>query len=81
MEARDIIIGLTGLVTTGLGWWVSVVWAKLEKTKDELNDLKVQIARDVVTYESLREMLETLLEPIKSELEKIDRKLDGKADK
>jgi hypothetical protein len=77
----NIVIGVTGALG---GWWMKAMWDAVKelKTADEklaaqVSDLKVLVAGDYVR----REMFDRLSDAIFAKLDRIESKLDGKADK
>jgi hypothetical protein len=77
MEARDIIMTLLAFLNAGLGWVLRVIWSKTEKTQDALNTFKTYVADEYVK----QSRLETLETKIMAKLDRIEEKLDLKADK
>jgi hypothetical protein len=77
----NIVIGVAGALG---GWWMKAMWDAVKelKTADEklasqVSDLKVLVAGDYVR----REMFDRLSDAIFAKLDRIESKLDGKADK
>lgn len=77
----NIVIGIAG--TLG-GWWMKAMWEAVKdlKTADQelanqVSDLKVLVAGDYVR----REMFDHLSDAIFTKLDRIENKLDHKADK
>lgn len=77
----NIVIGIAG--TLG-GWWMKAMWEAVKdlKTADQelanqVSDLKVLVAGDYVR----REMFDRLSDAIFVKLDRIENKLDHKADK
>ena len=77
----NIAIGIAGALG---GWWMKAMWEAVKdlKTADErlasqVSDLKVLVAGDYVR----REMFDRLSDAIFTKLDRIENKLDGKADK
>jgi hypothetical protein len=66
------------------GWWMKAMWEALKELKNaddklakEVSDLKVLVAGDYVR----RELFDRLSDAIFAKLDRIESKLDGKADK
>jgi hypothetical protein len=75
----NILIGICGALG---GWWMKAMWEAVKDLKDErlagqVSDLKVLVAGDYVR----REMFDRLSDAIFAKLDRIESKLDGKADK
>jgi len=77
----NIAVGIAGALG---GWWMKAMWEALKdlKTADdkltkEVSDLKVLVAGDYVR----RELFDRLSDAIFAKLDRIEMKLDGKADK
>lgn len=77
----NIAVGVAGALG---GWWMKAMWEALkdlkgadDKLTKEVSDLKVLVAGDYVR----REMFDRLSDAIFAKLDRIEMKLDSKADK
>lgn len=77
----NIAVGIAGALG---GWWMKAMWEALKDLKSaddkltkEVSDLKVLVAGDYVR----REMFDRLSDAIFAKLDRIEMKLDSKADK
>jgi hypothetical protein len=77
----NILIGICGALG---GWWMKAMWEAVkdlkvadERLAGQVSDLKVLVAGDYVR----REMFDRLSDAIFAKLDRIESKLDGKADK
>jgi len=77
----NIVVGIAGALG---GWWMKAMWEAVKELKvaDErlaaqVSDLKVLVAGDYVR----REMFDRLSDAIFAKLDRIENKLDHKADK
>lgn len=77
----NIVIGVAGALG---GWWMKAMWDAVKELKvaderlaGQVSDLKVLVAGDYVR----REMFDRLSDAIFAKLDRIESKLDGKADK
>jgi hypothetical protein len=77
----NIAVGIAGALG---GWWMKAMWDALKDLKSaddklaaQVSDLKVLVAGDYVR----REMFDRLSDAIFAKLDRIESKLDGKADK
>ncbi len=77
----NIVIGVAGALG---GWWMKAMWDAVKELKSadeklaaQVSDLKVLVAGDYVR----REMFDRLSDAIFAKLDRIESKLDGKADK
>lgn len=77
----NIVVGIAGVLG---GWWMKAMWEAVkdlkvadEKLAGQVADLKVLVAGDYVR----REMFDRLSDAIFTKLDRIESKLDGKADK
>ena len=77
IEPHAIITGLLGLVSGIIGWFSRELWAAVQELKKDITELEVQIGRDYVRYDRLKDALD----PIMIALNKIHDKLDSKVDK
>lgn len=73
-----------GIASALGGWWMKAMWDALkdlkaadDKLTKEVSDLKVLVAGDYVR----REMFDRLSDAIFAKLDRIENKLDSKADK
>lgn len=66
-----------GLVAAAFGWFAKTLWDAIQKLKDDLSNLREEIANDRVHkndfHAALKELKELLI--------RIEAKVDGKADK
>lgn len=77
----NIAVGVAGALG---GWWMKAMWDAVKELKvaderlaSQVSDLKVLVAGDYVR----REMFDRLSDAIFAKLDRIESKLDGKADK
>jgi hypothetical protein len=84
----NILNGWLILLATGCGvviWWLfRSLHARVEKAEDTLDAFKLECAKTYVTSNALEKALDNLNDTIKAvfaKLDRIDTKLDGKADK
>jgi hypothetical protein len=77
----NLVVGIAGVLG---GWWMKAMWEAVkdlkvadEKLAAQVSDLKVLVAGDYVR----REMFDRLSDAIFAKLDRIESKLDGKADK
>lgn len=80
-QVFNIAVGVAGALG---GWWMKAMWDALKDLKEadsklaaQVSDLKVLVAGDYVR----REMFDRLSDAIFAKLDRIESKLDGKADK
>ena len=66
-------------------WWLfRTVYSRIEKAEQKLFDFELYCSKEYVTNDSMRQTFQTLNDAIKAvfaKLERIEDKLDGKADK
>lgn len=86
MDNTTLYIG--GAIMTGIGtvaWWAfRSIHARVEANEKELAEFKLEAAKTFVTSSALEKAIDRLSESINAvfkKLERIDEKLDGKADK
>jgi len=84
MEAQQIINTLIGVVGALGGWWMRIMYQSLEELKvqdtklaEKVSGIEVLVAGKYVTREDFEKKVDMLF----SKLDKIDNKLDSKADK
>ena len=80
-QVFNIAVGVAGALG---GWWMKAMWDAVKELKvaderlaSQVSDLKVLVAGDYVR----REMFDRLSDAIFAKLDRIESKLDGKADK
>jgi hypothetical protein len=77
MIEQPIVHTLIGVVLTGFGWLIKVLWDSHKDLDEEVDTLKVAVAADYVKREELRSEFKA----ISAKLDRIEIKLDKKADK
>lgn len=77
MTPQDIILGLVGVVSAGLGWWMKDIWEAHRQLRAELSAFKQDIPEKYVAKADFRDDMRE----IKDTLRAIYEKLDSKADK
>lgn len=81
---QNIINAAIGLMCAGFGWWMKTLWSALRDLQhadsalvERVNSIEVLVAGQYVR----RDEIEKLFSAVFAKLDKIDDKLDGKADK
>lgn len=74
---EDLTKVLYGLVITGIGWFVKMLWGKVSSLEKSVGDHKLYAAETYVTQADFDRGIDKIL----CKLEKIDEKLDRKQDK
>ena len=84
MLNQDLINAIIGIVGAGAGWWMKTMWESLRELQhadsalvERVNSIEVLVAGQYVR----RDEIEKLFSAVFAKLDKIDDKLDGKADK
>jgi tRNA(Phe) wybutosine-synthesizing methylase Tyw3 len=84
----SILNGWLVLLASGCAaviWWLfRSLHSRVERSESDLSDFKLECARTYVTSNALEKAINSLNDTIKEvfrKLERIDEKLDGKADK
>jgi hypothetical protein len=84
----NTVLYIGGTVATGVGavafWMLRSLVARVDANEKELSDFKLEAAKTFVTSSALEKAIDRLSESINAvfkKLERIDEKLDGKADK
>lgn len=72
-----IINGLTAVASALVGWFAKVLWNAVQELKQDLAALRVEIAKDYIPYNRLKDAME----PIMDALSEIKETLKTKADK
>jgi hypothetical protein len=77
MDPQSLINVAGGIILTGIGWWARVIWESLQKLKEDLHELEVDLPK---TYVNKNE-LDKRMQHIEDMFQRIYDKLEGKADK
>lgn len=77
MDTQSLINLAGGIILAGIGWWARMIWESVQKLKDDLHDLEVELPK---TYVSKND-LDKRMQHIEDMFQRIYDKLDGKADK
>jgi hypothetical protein len=84
----NTVLYVGGAVASGVGavafWMFRSLVARVDANERELSDFKLEAAKTFVTSSALEKAIDRLSESINAvfkKLERIDEKLDGKADK
>lgn len=81
MSIEQIIMAILSLVCTVLGWFARELYGATQSLRKDLSTLEVQINRDYVRYDRLRENLKDAMQPVLDSLSEIKHALSNKADK
>ena len=77
MDHQSLINIGGGLILAGIGWWARVIWDSVQKLKEDLHEIEVDLPK---TYVSKND-LDKRMQHIEDMFQRIYDKLDGKADK
>jgi hypothetical protein len=66
-----------GIILAGIGWWARVIWDSVQRLKEDLHEIEVDLPKSYVSKSDL----DKRMEHIESMFQRIYDKLDGKADK
>ncbi len=77
MDPQSLINVAGGIILAGIGWWARVIWESLQKLKEDLHELEVDLPK---TYVNKNE-LDKRMQHIEDMFQRIYDKLEGKADK
>jgi hypothetical protein len=66
-----------GLILAGIGWWARVIWDSVQRLKEDLHEIEVDLPKSYVTKDDFAQTMKH----IESMFQRIYDKLDGKADK
>ena len=77
VDAQTLInLGL-GIILAGIGWWGRVVWDSLQKLKDDVHEIEIDLPKSYVSKDEFHDTMSR----IEGIVQKIFDKLDGKMDK
>jgi hypothetical protein len=77
MDTQALINMAGGIILAGIGWWARMIWESVQKLKDDLHEIEVELPK---TYVSKND-LDKRMQHIEDMFQRIYDKLDGKADK
>jgi hypothetical protein len=77
MDAQSLINVAGGIILTGIGWWARIIWESLQKLKEDLHELEVELPKNYVNKHDL----DKRMQHIEDMFQRIYDKLEGKADK
>jgi hypothetical protein len=77
MDAQSLINMAGGIILAGIGWWARMIWESVQKLKDDLHELEVELPKTYVNKNDL----DKRMQHIEDMFQRIYDKLDGKADK
>jgi hypothetical protein len=77
LDSQTLInLGL-GIILAGIGWWGRVVWDSLQKLKDDVHEIEIDLPKSYVSKDEFHDTMSR----IEGMVQKIFDKLDGKMDK
>jgi len=77
MDQQTLINIGGGIIIAGIGWWARVIWESVQRLKDDLHEIEVDLPKSYVTKDDFN----TTMKHIETMVQRIYDKLDGKADK
>ena len=77
MDHQTIVNIGGGLILAGIGWWARVIWDSVQRLKEDLHEIEVDLPKSYVSKSDL----DKRMEHIESMFQRIYDKLDHKADK
>jgi hypothetical protein len=77
MDPQSLINVGGGIILAGIGWWARVIWESVQRLKEDLHSIEVDLPKSYVTKDDFNQTMKH----IESMFQRIYDKLDGKADK
>ena len=77
MDHQSLINIGGGLLLAGIGWWARVIWDSVQKLKDDLHEIEVDLPKSYVSKNDL----DKRMKHIEDMFQRIYDKLENKADK
>jgi len=77
VDAQTLINLSLGIILAGIGWWGRVVWDSLQKLKDDVHEIEIDLPKSYVSKDEFHDTMSR----IEGIVQKIFDKLDGKMDK
>lgn len=66
-----------GIILAGIGWWARVIWESVQKLKEDLHEIEVELPKSYVSKNDL----DKRMQHIEDMFQRIYDKLEHKADK
>ena len=77
MDQQTLINIGGGVILAGIGWWARVIWESVQRLKEDLHEIEVDLPKSYVTKDDFN----ITMKHIETMVQRIYDKLDGKADK
>jgi hypothetical protein len=77
MDHQTLINVGGGVILAGIGWWARVIWESVQRLKEDLHEIEVDLPKSYVTKDDFNQTMKH----IESMFQRIYDKLDNKADK
>lgn len=77
MDPQSLINIGGGVILAGVGWWARVIWESVQRLKEDLHEIEVDLPKSYVTKDDFN----ITMKHIETMVQRIYDKLDGKADK
>ena len=77
MDTQALINLAGGIILAGIGWWARMIWESVQKLKDDLHRVELDLPKSYVSKDDFA----ATMKRIEAMVERIEHKLDGKADK
>ena len=77
MDTQSLINLAGGIILAGIGWWARMIWESVQKLKDDLHQVEVDLPKSYVSKNDL----DKRMQHIEDMFQRIYNKLDQKADK
>lgn len=77
MDHQTLINVGGGVILAGIGWWARVIWESVQRLKDDLHSIEVDLPKSYVTKDDFNQTMKH----IENMVQRIYDKLDNKADK
>jgi hypothetical protein len=77
MDTQALINLAGGIILAGIGWWARMIWESVQKLKDDLHRVELDLPKSYISKDDFA----ATMKRIEAMVERIEHKLDGKADK
>jgi len=77
MDQQELINSGMTIIVAGVGWWVKTIWGAVEVLKSRVSQNELTVASKCVTREELTQIVTKMFD----KLDRIEDKIDKKADK
>lgn len=76
MDHQTLINIGGGIILTGIGWWARVIWESVQKLKEALHEIEVDLPKTYVTKDDFSKTMKHIEDMFQRIYDKLDHKVD-----